>query len=66
LLYGYGGYGISMTPEMEVKGRIWFDRGGIFVLANIRGGGEFGEEWHKAGNLTRKQNVFDDFAAAAE
>ena len=66
LLYGYGGYGLSMSPNFDFTRRLWFDRGGVFVVANIRGGGEFGEEWHKAGNLTKKQNVFDDFAAAAE
>jgi len=66
LLYGYGGYGISMSPNFDFVRRLWFDRGGIYVVANIRGGGEFGEEWHKAGNLTKKQNVFDDFAVAAE
>jgi prolyl oligopeptidase len=66
LLYGYGGYGISMTPNFDFTRRLWFDRGGVYVVANIRGGGEFGEEWHKSGNLTKKQNVFDDFAAAAE
>ena len=66
LLYGYGGYGISMAPNFDFTRRLWFDRGGVYVVANIRGGGEFGEEWHKTGNLTKKQNVFDDFAAAAE
>src|SRR5438094_2412692 len=66
LLYGYGGYGISMSPNFDFVRRLWFDRGGIYVVANIRGGGEVGEEWHKAGNLTKKQNVFDDFAVAAE
>lgn len=66
LLYGYGGYGISMSPGFDFVRRLWFDRGGVYVVANLRGGGEFGEEWHKAGNLTKKQNVFDDFAAAAE
>ena len=66
LLYGYGGYGISMSPNFDFTRRLWFDRGGIYVVANIRGGGEFGEGWHKAGNLTKKQNVFDDFAAAEE
>jgi prolyl oligopeptidase len=66
LLYGYGGYGLSMSPTFDFTRRVWFDHGGVYVVANIRGGGEFGEEWHKAGNLTKKQNVFDDFAAAAE
>ena len=66
VLYGYGGYGISLSPNFEFTRRLWFDRGGVYVVANIRGGGEFGEDWHKAGNLTKKQNVFDDFAAAAE
>src|SRR5437016_3842849 len=66
LLYGYGGYGISMSPNFDFTRRLWFDRGGLYVVANIRGGGEFGEGWHKAGNLKKKQNVFDDFAAAGE
>src|SRR5438477_1643800 len=66
LLYGYGGYGISLSPNFDFTRRVWFDRGGVYVVANIRGGGEFGEEWHKAGNLTKKQKVVDDFAATAE
>jgi len=66
LLYAYGGYGVSERPEFAFTQRLWFDRGGIYVVANIRGGGEYGEAWHLAGNLTKKQNVFDDFAACAE
>jgi prolyl oligopeptidase len=66
LLYGYGGYGVSLTPGFDSTRRIWFDAGGVDAVANLRGGGEYGEEWHKAGNLTHKQHVFDDFIAAAE
>jgi prolyl oligopeptidase len=66
LLYAYGGYGVNLTPAFDASRRIWFDAGGVYAVANLRGGGEYGEEWHKAGNLTRKQNVFDDFVAAAE
>jgi prolyl oligopeptidase len=65
LLTGYGGYGISLRPGFNFTDRLWFDRGGIMVVANLRGGGEYGEQWHLAGNLTHKQTVFDDFAACA-
>jgi prolyl oligopeptidase len=66
LLYGYGGYGVSMRPFFSTATRVWLDAGGVYALANIRGGGEFGEAWHLAGNLTKKQNVFDDMIAAAQ
>ena len=67
LLYGYGGYGVNQQPSFSGGfRRLWLDAGGVFVLANIRGGGEYGDEWHTQGNLTHKQNVFDDFAAAGE
>jgi prolyl oligopeptidase len=65
ILYGYGGYGVNMTPYFSPSRRVWLDHGGVYCIANLRGGGEFGEEWHKAGRLTKKQNVFDDFAACA-
>jgi prolyl oligopeptidase len=65
LLTGYGGYGISLKPYFQIRRRIWLDMGGIIVVANLRGGGEYGEAWHKAGCLTNKQNVFDDFASCA-
>ena len=64
LLYAYGGYGISMLPFFSPMSRLWLDYGGVMAIANVRGGGEYGEPWHLAGNLTRKQNVFDDFNAA--
>ncbi len=66
LLGGYGGYGVSMVPSYSTTNRVWLDRGGVVAIAILRGGGEFGEAWHRAGNLTNKQNVFDDFIAAAE
>jgi prolyl oligopeptidase len=65
LLTGYGGYGISQVPTFSAMRRLWLEQGGVFVVANLRGGGEFGEAWHRAGNLTNKQNVFDDFVASA-
>jgi prolyl oligopeptidase len=65
LLYGYGGYNISLSPTFQVGIKVWLEQGGVYAVANLRGGGEYGEEWHKAGNLTHKQNVFDDFAACA-
>jgi prolyl oligopeptidase len=64
LLYAYGGYGISMAPYFSPLNRLWLDYGGAYAVVNTRGGGEFGEPWHRAGMLTQKQNVFDDFAAA--
>jgi len=64
LLHAYGGYGISMAPYFSPLNRLWLDYGGAYAVVNTRGGGEFGEPWHRAGMLTQKQNVFDDFAAA--
>ncbi len=67
ILYGYGGYSISEKPFfIGSNGRIWLDQGGVYAYANLRGGAEYGEEWHLAGNLTRKQNVFDDFISCAQ
>mgnify|MGYP001032157359 CR=1 FL=1 len=63
LLTGYGGYGFSYGPYFDPGLRIWFDEGGVFAIANIRGGGEYGEKWHKDGMLMKKQNSFDDFYA---
>ena len=66
ILYGYGGYGLSQRPSFSSSRRVWLEQGGIYAIGNIRGGGEFGDAWHLAGNLTHKQNVFDDFAACAQ
>mmetsp|Transcript_9747 Transcript_9747/g.18826 ORF Transcript_9747/g.18826 Transcript_9747/m.18826 type:complete len:709 (+) Transcript_9747:86-2212(+) len=66
VLYAYGGYGISMVPAFRASLKVWLDLGGIYVVANIRGGAEYGEHWHLNGNLTKKQNCFDDFIACAQ
>ncbi len=66
LLYGYGGFDISLTPNFSIGRAIWLEMGGVYALANLRGGGEYGAEWHLAGTKLRKQNVFDDFIACAE
>jgi prolyl oligopeptidase len=66
LLYGYGGFNVNMTPGFSVARLIWLENGGVWAMPNLRGGGEYGEEWHSAGTKLKKQNVFDDFIAAAE
>jgi prolyl oligopeptidase len=66
ILYGYGGFNISLTPEFRITNALWLEMGGIYAVPNIRGGGEYGEKWHMAGTKMNKQNVFDDFIAAGE
>ena len=66
ILYGYGGFNISLTPSFSIANAVWMEQGGIYAVPNLRGGGEYGKKWHNAGTKMQKQNVFDDFIAAAE
>ena len=66
ILYGYGGFNISLRPSFSIANAVWMEQGGVYAVPNLRGGGEYGKEWHKSGTKQQKQNVFDDFIAAAE
>jgi prolyl oligopeptidase len=66
ILYGYGGFNVSLTPRFSITNAVWMEAGGVYAVPNLRGGGEYGQDWHNAGTQLKKQNVFDDFIAAAE